>query len=87
MKKIEILPELGVHKFKIDFVTGNFSLKIIDYAQCEMLKNFLIEREYNSKVGEWKFNIVGKPKILTLSTKNKIFLTYEGENLIEIKEL
>ena len=86
LKKIEILPELGVHKFKIDFVTGNFSLKIIDYAQCEMLKNFLIEREYNSKVGEWKFNFVGKPKIFTLSTDNKIFLIYEGENLIEIKD-
>ena len=86
MKKIEILPELGVHKFKIDFVTGNFLVHITDYSQCEILKNFSIEREYNSKVGEWRFNIVGKPKILRLSTKNKIYLLYEGENLIEIKD-
>ena len=86
MKKLEILPELGIHKFKIDFVTGNFFVHITDYSQCEILKNFSIEREYNSKVGEWKFNIAGKPKILTLSTKNKIFLLYEGENLIEIKD-
>lgn len=86
MKKIEILPELGVHKFKIDFVTGNFFVHITDYAQCEILKNFSIEREYNSKVGAWKFNFVGQPKILTLSTNNKIFLTYEDENLISIKD-
>lgn len=86
MKKIEVLPELATHKFKIDFVTGIFSVHIIDYAQCEILKNFSIEREYNSREKIWKFNFVGKPKILKLSTKNKIFLTYEDENLIYFED-
>lgn len=86
MKKFEILPELGIHKFKIDFVTGNFSMKITDYVQCEILKNFSIEREYNSRGGDWKFNFEGQPKIFTLSTKNKIFLIYEGEILISVKD-
>lgn len=87
MEIIKILPALAKHEFNINYVTGNFSLEIIDYAQIDILKNFLIRREYNSRGGEWKFNITGKPKILTLSTAREIFLTYEGENLISVKDI
>ena len=88
MFEIKILPELAKHEIKIDYATGNFSLKIIDYAQCEILKIFSVQREYDSFSKTWSFNLnlSGKPKILTLSTDRKIFLTYEGENLISVKD-
>lgn len=86
MDFINILPELAIHKFEINFVTGNFSIKITDYIQQDILKRFSILREYNSRKGDWKFNISGKPKIITTNTQNKIFLSYEGENLISVKD-
>lgn len=86
MKLIKILPELAQHKFNIDYATGNFSLQIIDYAQKDILKNFLLERKYNSRSGEWIFNIKGKPKSLKLASLREIFFVYEGENLISAKD-
>lgn len=86
MIEIKHLPELAIHEIKIDCATGNFFIKIIDYVQSDILKNFLVLREYNSLKGEWKFNITNQPKILTLETLRQIFFVYEDENLIFVKD-
>ena len=86
MTEIKHLPELAIHETKIDCATGSFSIKIIDYVQCDILRNFLILREYDSLKGKWRFNITGQPKVLTLATLRQIFFVYEDENLISIKD-
>ena len=86
MEIYKTLPKLAENKIKIDYATGNFSISVNDYAQREILKNFVISREYNSCSANWKFNIVGRPKKITLNTEREIFLIYEGENLISIRD-
>ena len=80
------LPELARHEYKIDYATGNFTLKITDYAQRDILKNFVVQREYNSLAKNWKFNIEGKPQKVTLKTAREIFFIYEGKNLISVQD-
>ena len=41
MFNLKVLPELARHEFFIDYATGNFTLKIIDYAQQDILKILL----------------------------------------------
>ena len=79
------LPELARHEYTIDYATGNFTLKITDYAQADILKNFIVTREYNSRKNCWTFNLDGSQK-LTLKTLREIFFIYEGKNLIAIKD-
>lgn len=80
------LPELARHEYTIDYATGNFTLKVTDYAQQDILKVFTIQREYNSRTGIWKFNIDGRPQKLTLQSLREIFFIYEGKNLISFKD-
>ena len=49
MELVQTLPELARHEYTIDYATGNFTLKITDYAQQDILKIFTIHREYNSR--------------------------------------
>ncbi|MBQ7630941.1 MAG: RHS repeat protein [Selenomonadaceae bacterium] len=86
MELVQNLPELARHEYTIDYATGNFTLKITDYAQQDILKIFTIHREYNSRTGIWKFNIEGRPKKLTLQSQCEIFFIYEGKNLIETQD-
>ena len=85
MDFIKTLPELARHEYEIDYATGNFSLKITDYAQVDILKNFVVEREYNSRTNHWNFNLNGAQKII-LKTLCEIFFIYEGKNLISIQD-
>ena len=80
------LPELARHKYKIDYATGNFTLHITDYAQCDILKIFVVEREYNSRTGIWKFNLDGRPQKITLGTLREVRFIYEGKNLIAVQD-
>ena len=86
-KLLKPLPKLAKHNFKINYATGNFSIAVKDYAQREILSDFVIEREYNSHSATWKFNIKGRPKKITLNTLQEIFLLYEGVNLISITDV
>ena len=86
MEFVKTLPELARHEYSIDYATGNFTLKITDYAQQDILKNFVIQREYNSLANRWKFNIDGRPQKLTLQTLREIFFIYEGKNLISVRD-
>ncbi|MBR5913083.1 MAG: RHS repeat protein [Selenomonadaceae bacterium] len=79
------LPELARHEYTIDYATGNFTLKITDYAQADILKNFVVTREYNSRINRWIFNIDDTQR-LTLKTLREIFFIYEGKNLIAVKD-
>ncbi len=80
------LPELARHEYKIDYATGNFTLKITDYVQCDILKNFVVQREYNSLSNRWQFNIEGRPQKVTLQTLREVFFIYEGKNLISVRD-
>ena len=80
------LPKLARHELKINYATGNFSLKIIDYAQKDILSNFLLTREYNSRTGVWHFNIDGRAQKITLKSLREIFFVYEGKNLIAVQD-
>ena len=80
------LPEFARHEYAIDYATGNFTLKVIDYAQADILKNFVVSREYNSRTGIWKFNIDGRPPKVTLKTLREIFFTYADKNLIAVRD-
>lgn len=86
MELLMKLPELARHEYKIDYATGNFTLKITDYVQQDILKNFVIQREYNSLARHWNFNIDGRPQKITLQTLREIFFIYEGKNLISIRD-
>ena len=86
MEFINKLPELARHEYSINYATGNFTLKITDYAQHDILKNFVVEREYNSLAKHWKFNIEGRPQKITLKTLREIFFIYEGKNLISVQD-
>lgn len=79
------LPTLAQHKYKINYVTGDFELAVNDYAQRDILSDFVISRTYNSLSREWKFSI-GKQKKIVLKTSREIFLTYEGNHLVAIKD-
>lgn len=80
------LPELARHEVAINYATGNFSLKIIDYAQADVLDNFVVSREYNSRRRQWTFNLKNPAPKLTLKTLREIFLIYEGGNLISMQD-
>lgn len=80
------LPELARHEYAIDYATGNFTLKIIDYAQCDILKNFIVQREYNSLTNRWQFNIDGRPQKIILNTLREVFFIFEGKNLISVRD-
>lgn len=80
------LPKLARHEYKINYATGNFALKIIDYTQKDILKNFTLIREYNSRTGLWKFNIDSKAQKITLKSLREIFFIYEGKNLIAVQD-
>ena len=80
------LPELARHEYKINYATGNFTLKITDYVQCDILKNFVVQREYNSLSNRWQFNIEGRPQKVTLQTLREVFFIYEGQNLISVRD-
>ena len=84
--RLTVMPELAKHSYNINYATGNFSISVNDYAQREILKNFVISREYNSCSANWKFNIIGRPKKITLNTAREIFLIYEDVNLISIRD-
>lgn len=86
MLNLNILPELARHEFSIDYATGNFALKIIDYAQQDILQNFTVSREYNSRTANWSFNLKDNSPKLTLKTLREIFFIYEGKNLIAVKD-
>ncbi len=86
MFNLNILPELARHEYKIDYATGNFSLQIIDYAQQDILENFVVSRSYNSRTGNWIFNLKDNSPKLTLKTTRQIFFIYEGKNLIAVKD-
>ena len=86
MFNLKVLPEIARHEFFIDYATGNFTLKIIDYAQQDILKNFVVSREYNSRACSWKFNLQDNSPKLTLKTLHEIFFIYEGKNLITVKD-
>ncbi|MBQ9487682.1 MAG: RHS repeat protein [Selenomonadaceae bacterium] len=86
MDFIKTLPELARHEYKINYATGNFTLKITDYVQCDILKNFIVQREYNSLAKTWKFNIEGRPQKVTLQTLREVFFIYEGKNLIAVQD-
>jgi len=86
MEFLNNLPELAHHTYKIDYATGNFFVEVNDYAQRDILKDFVITRTYNSLSGEWKFNLKGNSKKITLKTSRKISLIYEGKNLVSIKD-
>lgn len=85
MEFLKTLPELARHEYKIDYATGNFTLKITDYAQQDILKIFVVEREYNSRTGIWKFNL-GRTQKITLGTLREVRLIYEGKNLIAVQD-
>lgn len=57
MFNLNVLPELARHNYEINYATGNFTLKITDYAQQNILTNFTLSREYNSRSGTWNFNL------------------------------
>lgn len=80
------LPELARHEYALDFATGNFSLKVIDYAQTDILENFVVSREYNSRRRQWIFNLKNNSPKLTLKTLREIFFVYEGGNLISVRD-
>ena len=86
MFNLNVLPELARHEYSIDYATGNFALKIIDYAQQDILENFIVSRSYNSRTKSWKFNLKDNSPKLTLKTLSEIFFIYEGKNLILIKD-
>ena len=86
MEFLTTLPKLVRHEYKINYATGNFSIEITDYVQQDILKNFVIRREYNSLANHWKFNIDGRPQKLTLKTLREIFFIYEGTNLISVRD-
>ena len=86
MDFVNTLPDLARHDYKINYATGNFSLHITDYAQHDILKIFVIQREYNSLAQKWQFNIEGTPQKLSLKTLNEIFFIYEGKNLISVRD-
>ena len=86
MFNLKVLPELARHEYFIEYATGNFTLKIIDYAQQDILSNFVISREYNSRACSWKFNLQNNLPKLTLKTLCEIFFIYEGKNLIAVKD-
>ena len=50
------LPKLARHEYKINYATGNFALKIIDYTQKDILKNFTLIRERDLKPFEGQDN-------------------------------
>lgn len=81
------LPKVAAHDYKINYATGNFSVTVNDYAQRDILSDFVIKREYNSHSATWQFNIQGRPKKITLKTLQEIFLLYEGVNLISITDV
>ena len=81
------LPQLAKHNYKINYATGNFFVTVNDYAQRDILSDFVITREYNSHSATWNFNIQGRPKQITLKTLQEIFLLYEGVNLISITDV
>ena len=80
------LPELARHEYTMDYATGNFTLKITDYAQADILENFVVNRQYNSRTRIWKFNIDGRPQKVTLQTLRDIFFIYERNNLISVQD-
>ena len=80
------LPELARHEWTIDYATGNFTLKVIDYAQADILKNFIVSREYTSRKDGWQFNIDGRPPKITLKTLREIFFTYAGKNPAVVRD-
>ena len=86
MLNLNVLPELARHEISINYATGNFALKIIDYAQQDILQNFTISREYNSRAAIWNFNLKNNSPKLTLKTLREIFFIYEGKNLISVKD-
>ena len=86
MKLGNNLPELARHELAIDYATGNFTLKVVDYAQADILKNFVVSREYNSRTGIWKFNIDGRSPKITLKTLREIFFTYADKNLVAVRD-
>lgn len=86
MLYLNILPELAHHEYKIDYATGDFSVKVTDYAQQDILSNFAIIRTYNSRTGKWKFNLKDNSPKLTLKTLREIFFIYKDDNLIAVKD-
>ena len=86
MDFVKMLPELARHEYAINYATGNFTLKITDYAQQDILKNFVVQREYNSLAKHWQFNIDGRPQKVTLKTTREIFFIYEGKRLISAQD-
>lgn len=80
------LPELARHEWMIDYATGNFTLKVIDYAQADILKNFVVSREYTSRKDGWQFNVDGRSPKITLKTLREIFFTYAGKNLAVVRD-
>ena len=86
MLNLNILPELARHEISINYGTGNFALKIVDYAQQDILQNFTVSREYNSRAAIWNFNLKDNSPKLTLKTLREIFFIYEGKNLISVKD-
>ena len=86
MDFVKTLPELAGHEYAINYATGNFTLKITDYVQQDILKNFVVQREYNSLAKNWQFNIDGRPQKITLQTLREIFFIYEGKHLISVQD-
>ena len=80
------LPKLVEHETDINYATGDFKISVIDYAQRDILRDFLIIREYHSRQHGWKFNISGKPDKLILRSECIINLMYKDNKLSEIKD-
>lgn len=80
------LPTLARHEYEINHATGNFALKVVDYTQKDILINFTLRREYNSRKGLWKFNINDNAQKITLKSLREIFFIYEGKNLVAVKD-
>ena len=80
------LPKLAEHETDINYATGDFKISVIDYAQRDILSDFLIMREYHSRQQGWKFNINSRPDKLTLKSENIINLLYKDDKLSEIRD-
>ncbi len=85
MEFLKNLPKLALHKYEINYATGNFSVTVNDYALRDILEDVTVTRTYDSLFGTWRFNIKGKPKKIVLKNSREIYLTYEGKNLISFK--
>lgn len=81
------LPKLAQNQTRINYATGDFIINVNDYAQHDILKNFVISREYHSRKNGWTFNRNFSTEKIILDSTSEVKIFLNEDRLSEILDM